>query len=117
MSGLVTATDSGNQWFASLIQHDWFVQLVLDRMKAVEDDILRLTDEIVGLGYSMTATANENAAKWDLYANHYHSYVSWDVSTYLSDYEMHIEYLNNWMIWRWKLIILDLEAYLSNGSN
>lgn len=117
MSGLVTSTESANQWFASLIQQKWFVQLVLDRMNEVEDDIIKLTDEITGLGYSLTETANENASKWDLYANHYHSYVSWDVSSYLSDYEMHVQYLNNWMNWRWKLIIYELEAYLSNDSN
>lgn len=117
MSGLVSTTSSANQWFAALIEHDWFINLVLDRMNEKKEDYIKFIDEITGLGYSLTATANENATKWDLFANHYHPYVSQDVSTFLMDYEMHIQQLNSWLTWRWELIIVELETYATYNKN
>ncbi len=112
MGGLVTNTSSGNQWFKRLLEKEWFVKLVLDRMKELEPVMEQLTDEVLSVGISLTATADENANKWDLWGNHYHGYVSGDVSSALYDYEMHLMYLNTWMNWRWELIIYELEEYI-----
>ena len=112
MGGLVTNTSSGNQWFKRLLEKEWFVKLVLDRMKELEPVMEQLTDEVLSVGISLTATADENANKWDLWGNHYHGYVSGDVSSALYDYEMHLMYLNTWMNWRWQLIIYELEEYI-----
>ncbi len=116
ISGLVTSTSSGNIWFKALLSQDWFMDLVVKRMDEITPLMVKLTDEVVGMGYALKATADANAEKWNLYAEHYHSYVSHDVSSFLYNYEEHINYLRTWMEWRWQIMVYDLEDYKNRNS-
>ena len=47
------------------------------------------------------AAADKNAYFWNMYGRQYHGYVSAQVSTKLTTYTEHIDFLINWTTGRW----------------
>lgn len=109
---LVSETSSANQWFAKLLYQKWFVTLVNERLKEIQNDVFHLMNETVAIGEKLTAASDKNDEKWNVYGEHYHKYVSYETSEYLECYEDHILYLNNWMSRRWENINGIIEMYI-----
>lgn len=63
------------------------------------------------MGSFLTSAADKNNQQWNVYGNHYHSYVSWQVSANLRSYAEHINYLVNFASQRWDIILRCVRNY------
>ena len=93
---VVSQGNEGCDWFAALIEHEWFVKEVAARMDELRPQFEATIKAIEELSIELEAAADMNANHWDMYGNHYHNYVSSSASSYLYTYREHIEFLIIW---------------------
>ena len=55
-------------------------------------------------GEILEPAADKNALFWNMYGNHYHGYVSSNVSSRLHSYDEHVDYLVSWSEERWAIL-------------
>jgi hypothetical protein len=94
--GLVSEGNDGCDWFAELINHKWFCDMVTARMDELRPHFEATIKAIETLGVDLEGAADMNANHWDMYGNKFHSYVSSGVSSNLYSYQEHIEFLVEW---------------------
>lgn len=104
-NGLVSEYNDGCPWFAALVEQEWFRNAVVARMKELQPAFDEMIKWINETGAELEGAADRNALHWDMYGNHYHQYVSSQASSYLYSYPEHIEYLVDWTVTRWDMMI------------
>lgn len=115
VNNLICSRDNGNgnYWFRCLLKTDWFRTEVINRMNSlVSDGTFRtVISNVQKMGSFLTSAADKNNQQWNVYGNHYHSYVSWQVSANLRSYAEHINYLVNFASQRWDIILRCVRNY------
>ena len=101
VSGFYSESGSSCEWFKALIKQPWFRKEVLARMQDLDDDFAKVIDDVKAKGAELYIAGDRNATFWNMYGNHFHSYVSGNVSSDLYSYQEHIDYLVIWMTARW----------------
>ena len=108
---LVSRGNEGCDWFASLVEYEWFVKAVVARMDELRPEFEATIKAIEELSVELESAADMNANHWDLYGNRFHSYVSSSVSSNLYDYREHIDYLIYWTTDRYQNLYDFLSTY------
>ncbi len=88
-------------WFKHLIRQGWFRQAVLERMEELDSAFDLTIKDVKAKGEELYFAGDRNAVFWNMYGNHFHSYVSGQVSSDLHSYQQHIDFLVAWMEARW----------------
>ena len=99
--GLISQGSQNCTWFASLITRGWFRTLVWERMAELDSSFNTMLAELDAKKTELGAAADKNAYFWNMYGRQYHGYVSAQVSTNLTTYTEHIDFLINWTTGRW----------------
>ena len=110
-SGLVSQGTDCCTWHAELVKHEWFRQLVLDRMEELTPAVNALMGELLVQGAMLTAAADKNDELWNVYGNNYHQYVSSQASRDCENYSDHITFLQEWALDRWQSLQEEMIYY------
>ena len=89
-----------NQWFASLLSHRWFRELVRDRFNEKREDILRVVGNCCNYAYSNMDKLDRNFEKWDIF-DEVINQEPVPVLT-LKSCEANVDYLADWFVDRCK---------------
>ncbi len=103
--GFYSEADSRCTWFKALIGQTWFRFEVEARLKQLTPMFEETCTEIRNKAEEIYIAADRNCTLWNLYGNHFHSYVSSNVSSNLYSYDEHIDYLIDWMESRWQWML------------
>jgi len=109
--GFVCESASGsdpNIWFKALIAQPWFMEELSARLRQIYPMIENAKNDIVLTGELLEPAADRNDARWDIYGEYYHSYVSSQVSGRLYSYDEHIDFLCNWIDDRFEWMLEEL---------
>lgn len=110
-TGLVSHGDDCCTWHTALVKHEWFRQLVLDRMEELTPAVNALMGELLVQGAMLTAAADKNDELWNVYGRNYHGYVSSQCSRDCESYGDHIAFLQDWATDRWQALQDELVYY------
>ena len=95
---LSVGTEYENVWANTLLECEWFRQLLLSRMDELKAN--GVIEDVIGSlqvqGILLTPAADRNDKRWSIYGNNYHVYVSYLVSGRLFSYADHIRMLTGW---------------------
>lgn len=86
---------TSNPWFAALIKHKWFREMIRDRYTEKMDDMLRVVDECCEYGYDNIEALNRNFDKWKVLNKQINQEP--DAILRLRSAELNIDYLKNWL--------------------
>lgn len=105
--------EHNNVWMERLLKTDWFREILLARMDELKNSgILENALGKVRVQGSLLTEANDmNDARWHVYGNDYHEYVSWQTSGALQNNEDHVNYLVDWIRNRWEVLRGCVEMY------
>jgi len=84
-----------NPWFAALIKHKWFREMIRDRYAETKDDMLRVVDECCDYGYHNVEALNRNFDKWKVLNKKINQEP--DAILRLPSAKHNIDYLKNWL--------------------
>ena len=101
---LLSSGNRGCTWFSALVEQEWFRKEVYDRMTALDAAFEQTMKTVKSTGDFLEPAADKNALFWNMYGNHYHGYVSSNVSTKLHSYDEHVDYLISWSEERWEIM-------------
>ena len=101
---LLSSGNRGCTWFSALVEEEWFRKEVYDRMTALDAAFEETMSTVRSTGEILEPAADKNALFWNMYGNHYHGYVSSNVSSRLHSYDEHVDYLVSWSEERWAIL-------------
>ena len=84
-----------NPWFAALIEHKWFREMIRDRYAEKKDDMLRVVDECCEYGYDNIEALDRNFDKWKVLNKQINQEP--DAILRLRSAKQNIDYLKNWL--------------------
>jgi hypothetical protein len=102
-----------NIWFASLIERQWFLQAVYDRLLELADMIELGKVGVYANGEMLWDAADRNDKRWGIYGQQYHSYVSSQASRALQNYREHVDFLCDWIDARYAWMVDEIAYRLS----
>jgi hypothetical protein len=103
--GFYSEADSRCTWFKSLITKSWFREEVEARLKELTPAFKETCNEVRAKAQEIYISADRSCTFWNMYGNHFHSYVSGNVSSNLYSYDEHIDYLIEWTENRWQWML------------
>ena len=84
-TGFVSSGTSGCPWYTALRGQTWFREEVKARMLQLDSTVMpQLYNEITAKAEEIYGAGTQNGEYWNLFSNHYHGYVSGQVSTDLA---------------------------------
>lgn len=113
LNDLMCEKTIGNLWFQLLMKTEWFPKQLRERMDKITPLMRQVRDEMWAMEASLQPYADENDEKWTIYGNHYAEYVASGVSTELHSYHEHLQFLNDWLIDRWDLLLGYVDKYVA----
>ena len=99
---MISVNKGGCTWFAALLDQQWFRDMVLARMAELEGAFEETLNAVYAKAAVLKPYADQNAYFWNMYGNRYHGYVDKQVSSYLYNYDEHVDFLVNWSTVRWQ---------------
>ena len=70
----------------------WFCTLTPEGKLLSSEELAQTMKTVKSTGDFLEPAADKNALFWNMYGNHYHGYVSSNVSTKLHSYDEHVDY-------------------------
>ncbi len=87
-----------NEWFAALLTHEWFRQMVCDRFNEKSADLLNVVDSCCKEAYMNMEYLERNFERWDVI----HELINQEPMPilFLNNCEENVEYLGTWLLER-----------------
>ncbi len=101
-SGESEGDGHSNPWYEALLEEEWFREAARARLEELSPALEEVLSVIEEKGEYLTADADLNAGRWDLYGRDYHQYIAPQASSELHSYADHMEYLIEWTKTRWE---------------
>ena len=105
--------DGGHPWYAALLSQDWFLKELKARMAQVDEMLEQTKKGIMNINALLTPAADHQDERWNIYGNHYHGYVSGEVSADLDSNPAHGEFLCSWIEQRWAWMCAEIDSRVS----
>lgn len=103
--GFFSEQSSRCLWFKTLIKQSWFREEVKARMTMLSPAVAQTIEAIKEKGQELYAASDRNCVFWNMYGNHFHGYISSNISTYIYSYQEQLDYLTDWMESRWSWML------------
>ncbi len=105
--------DNNHPWFTALLTQEWFLRALQARM-AMVSEMLEITKQgLLHMEKLLAPAADHQDQRWNIYASHYHPYVSEAVSVELDSYEAHVRYICDWVDERWAWMTAEIDKRVS----
>lgn len=93
-NGLVSTNGDGNIWFDTLIDHEWFCELVAKRLQEVEIYMQYSFEELDAYRVALAGAAAKNYERWNVLGTN--TFLSPNEVARLKTFDAHVEYLISW---------------------